>query len=433
MKLKLIFSQIKIQKNLELFFVLLLILITIAITQIYNASREISKKEYINLINNLYFQKTVNSIFENFESRFLNINHKVTKNQTLTNIFKIYKIPNKEINLILKNFNKKDKIKNLKVNEIININIDKYENKVLNIILPISKTKKIELIRNLEKNSFIRKEIITNLKKKLVFKEAKITQSLYRSAVNEGIEANIIVEFARIYGFQIDFQRDIRLNDTFQIIYETFKDENNKVFKTGNIIYADLNLSNQSNAFYYFNEEDNEGHYDINGKSIKKALMKTPINGARLSSKFGMRKHPIDGYNKMHRGTDFAAPKGTPIMASGDGVVIKSAWCGGGGNCVKIKHNSSYSTVYAHLSKFGNGIRKGKRVRQGQIIGYVGSTGKSTGPHLHYEVIYNGKRINSQTLKLPSGKILKGKVRKSFEVKRIKIDVLKSEIISSLN
>ena len=161
--------------------------------------------------------------------------------------------------------------------------------------------------------------------------------------------------------------------------------------------------------------------------------MKTPINGARLSSKFGMRKHPIDGFNKMHRGTDFAAPKGTPIMASGDGVVLKAAWCGGGGNCVKIKHNSSYSTVYAHMSKFANGVRKGKRVKQGQIIGYVGSTGKSTGPHLHYEVIHNGKKINSQTLKLPSGKILKGKIRENFEVKRIKIDVLKSEIISSLN
>ena len=433
MKLKLILSQIKIQKNLELFFVLLLILISIAITQIYNASREISKKEYINLINNLYFQKTVNSIFENFESRFLKVNHKVSKNQTLSSIFKIYKIPNKEINLILNSFNKKDKIKNLKVNEIIKINIDKYKNKVLKIILPVNRSKKIELTRNFEKNTFIRKEIITNFKKKLVFKEGKITQSLYRTAMNEGIQANIIVEFARIYGFQIDFQRDIRRNDTFQIIYETFEDENNKIFKTGNIVYADLNLSNQSNAFYYFNQKDNEGHYDINGKSVKKALMKTPINGARLSSKFGMRKHPIDGYNKMHRGTDFAAPMGTPIMASGDGIVIRSRWCGGGGNCVKIKHNSSYSTVYAHMSKFANGVRKGKRVKQGQIIGYVGSTGKSTGPHLHYEVIHNGKRINSQTLKLPSGKILKGKVRKSFEVKRIKIDVLKSEIISSLN
>ena len=433
MKVKFILPLIKIQKNLELFFVLLLILISIAITNIYNSSREVSKKEYINLINNLYFQKTVNNIFENFETRFLNINHKVTKNQTLSNIFKIYKIPNSEINLILKSFNKKDKIKNLKVNNIVKISIDKYENKVLNIILPISRSKKIELTRNFEKNSFIRKEIITNLKKKLVFKEAKITQSLYRSAVNEGIQPNIIVEFARIYGFQIDFQRDIRRNDTFQIIYETYEDENNKIFKTGNIIYADLNLSNESNAFYYFNEKDNKGHYDINGKSVKKALMKTPINGARLSSKFGMRKHPIDGYNKMHKGTDFAAPMGTPIMASGDGVVLKAAWCGGGGNCVKIKHNSSYSTVYAHMSKFANGVKKGKRVKQGQIIGYVGSTGKSTGPHLHYEVIHNGKKINSQTLKLPSGKILKGKVRKNFEVKRIKVDVLKSEIIAALN
>ena len=433
MKLKSVFSRIKVQKNLELFFVLLLILISIAITQIYNASREISKKEYINLINNLYFQKTVNSIFENFESRFLNVSHKVVKNQTLNSIFKSYKISNKEINLILNSLNKKDKINNLQVNEIIKISIDKFENKVSNIILPISRTKKIELTRNFEKNFFIRKEIITNLKRRLVFKEGKITQSLYKSAINEGIESNIIVEFARIYGFQIDFQRDIRRNDTFQIIYEIYEDENNKIFKTGNIIFADLNLSNQSNGFYYFDKKGNKGHYDINGKSVKKALMKTPINGARLSSKFGMRKHPIDGFNKMHRGTDFAAPKGTPIMASGDGVILKSAWCGGGGNCIKIKHNSSYSTIYAHLSKFANGIRKGKRVKQGQIIGYVGSTGKSTGPHLHYEVVYNGKKINSQTLKLPSGKILKGKVRENFEVERIKLDVLKSEIISSLN
>ena len=433
MKLKSILGVIKIQKNLELFFLLLLVLISIAITQIYNTSREISKKEYINLINNLYFQKTVNNIFENFESRFLNISHKVAKNESLSSIFKNYKIPNEEINLILNSFSKKDKIKNLKVNKIIKINIDKYENKVLKIVLAVSSTKKIELVRNIEKNSFIKKEIVTNLKKKLVFKEGKITQSLYRTAINKGIEPNVIVEFARIYGFQIDFQRDIRRNDTFQIIYETFEDENNKIFKTGNIVYADLNLTNQSNAFYYFNEKNNKGHYDINGRSVKKALMKTPINGARLSSKFGMRKHPIDGYNKMHRGTDFAAPTGTPIMASGDGVVLKAAWCGGGGNCVKIKHNSSYSTVYAHLSKFANSIRKGKRVKQGQIIGYVGSTGKSTGPHLHYEVIYNGKKINSQTLKLPSGKILKGKIRENFEVTRIKLDVLKSEIISSLN
>ena len=161
--------------------------------------------------------------------------------------------------------------------------------------------------------------------------------------------------------------------------------------------------------------------------------MKTPINGARLSSPFGMRKHPIDGFNKMHKGTDFAAPMGTPIMASGDGVVKKAGWCGGGGNCVVIKHNSTYQTVYAHMSKFAVGIKSGVRVKQGQTIGYVGSTGKSTGPHLHYEVIVNGKKINSQTLKLPSGKILKNQERVLFETKKIKLDVLKSEKIVGLN
>ena len=173
--------------------------------------------------------------------------------------------------------------------------------------------------------------------------------------------------------------------------------------------------------------------FDENGKSMRKTLMKTPINGARLSSSFGKRKHPILGYTKMHLGTDFAAPTGTPIMASGDGIITKAKWCGGGGNCVKIKHNSTYQTVYAHMSKFARGIKIGSRVKQGQIIGFVGSTGKSTGPHLHYEVIVNGKKVNSQKLKLPSGKILKGKERKLFETKKIKIDVLKSEKIIGLN
>ena len=167
----------------------------------------------------------------------------------------------------------------------------------------------------------------------------------------------------------------------------------------------------------------------MSGKSVEKALMKTPINGARLSSPFGMRKHPILGYNKKHLGTDFAAPMGTPIMASGSGTVVLAKWCGGGGNCVKIKHNSTYETVYAHMKSFAKGIRAGKKVKQGQVIGYVGSTGMSTGPHLHYEVIVNGKKVNSQTLKLPSGKTLKGDERKLFEIHRIKTDVLVAEIM----
>ena len=216
-------------------------------------------------------------------------------------------------------------------------------------------------------------------------------------------------------------------------MYEIFVDKNNKIVRSGKILYGNLILNGQDNSLYYFDNKNFFGHYDQSGKSVKKALMKTPINGARLSSPFGMRKHPIDGYNKMHRGTDFAAPMGTPIMASGDGLVKKAGWCGGGGNCVVIKHNSTYKTVYAHMSKFAKGIRSGVRVKQAQIIGYVGSTGKSTGPHLHYEVIVNGKKINSQTLKLPSGKILKGDNRKLFETKKIKLDVLKSEKILGIN
>ena len=216
-------------------------------------------------------------------------------------------------------------------------------------------------------------------------------------------------------------------------MYEIFIDEKNKIIETGNIIFANLILSGEDNSLYYFDEDGSVGHYDKNGRSIRKALMKTPINGARLSSPFGMRKHPIDGFNKMHKGTDFAAPEGTPIMASGDGVIKKAGWCGGGGNCVVIKHNSTYQTIYAHMSKFASNIRSGVRVKQGQTIGYVGSTGKSTGPHLHYEVIINGKKVNSQTLKLPSGKILKGDQRKSFETKKIKLNVLKSEMIIGLN
>jgi murein DD-endopeptidase MepM/ murein hydrolase activator NlpD len=194
-----------------------------------------------------------------------------------------------------------------------------------------------------------------------------------------------------------------------------------------------MTLRGQKNELYYFNKKKVEGHYDKSGNSAKKALMKTPINGARLSSAFGLRKHPILGFNKMHRGTDFAALEGTPIMASGDGIIIRSRWCGGGGNCVKIKHNSTYSTVYAHMSKFASRIKEGARVKQGRIIGYVGSTGMSTGPHLHYEVIENGKKINSQKLILPSGKKLSGKNRELFEIRRIKTNVLISEIIQNQN
>ena len=423
-----------LKKNIEVAFFLLLLAITVISTTFYNNQKILVNENYKDVINNIYFQKSINQIFDNLTPRYKNINHKISKGETFDKILNKYSVPNNEIIKIKKNLSSSYNLNNLKTNLDIKFIIDQSSNKkVTSFIFPVSRTEKIQLTRNLNADLFEKKTIITNLNKRIIFKEGKIIKSLYKTAVDLNVQPNIIIEFARIYGFQIDFQRDIRKNDNFQIMYEVFEDDNGKVFETGNIIFADLKLSGANNALYYFDKKGSEGHYDENGKSVEKALMKTPINGARLSSAFGMRKHPIDGYNKMHRGTDFAAPMGTPILASGSGVITRARWCGGGGNCVKIKHNSTYETVYAHMKNFGRGIKEGMRIKQGQIIGYVGSTGKSTGPHLHYEVIKNGKKINSQKLKLPSGKILKNNERKLFEVAKIKLDVLKSELIIGLN
>jgi len=433
-----IFNLKKITKltksNLEISFLLLLMIITIASTTFYNHNKKKINKNYKDVINNIYFKKTVNHIFDNLIPRYKSINHKISEGETFDKILNSYSIEVDEIIKIKKELSEDFNLNDLKADLYVKFIIDESNNKkVTSFIFPVSRTKKIQLIRNLDTDLFERKKIITNLNRKIVFREGKIFKSLYKTAIDLEVQPNIIIEFARIYGFQVDFQRDIRKNDNFQIMYEVFEDDNGKVFETGNIIFADLNLSGLSNSLYYFDRKNSQGHYDGNGKSVKKALMKTPINGARLSSSFGMRKHPIDGYNKMHKGTDFAAPMGTPVMASGDGVITRSRWCGGGGNCIKIKHNTTYKTIYAHLRNFARGIREGVRVKQGQVIGYVGSTGNSTGPHLHYEVIENGKKINSQKLRLPSGKILKGIEREKFEVNKIKIDVFKSEMILGLN
>ncbi|MDA7752335.1 peptidoglycan DD-metalloendopeptidase family protein [Candidatus Pelagibacter sp.] len=429
-----IFSSNKIikiiKKNIEITFLFLLMLITISSTHIYNKKKVLIDENYKNLINNIYFQKSINQIFDNLVPRYKNIDHKISSGETFDKILNNYSIPNEEINQIKKNLNSDYDINNLKPNLEIKITIDQSNNKnITSFLFPVSRTEKIQLTRNLDSDLFEKKTIITNLNKKILFKEGKITQSLYKTAIDLNVQPNVIIEFARVYGFQVDFQRDIRKNDNFQIMYEIFEDDDGKIFETGNIIFANLKLSGKNNALYYFEKKGSEGHYDENGRSVEKALMKTPINGARLSSAFGMRKHPIDGFNKMHRGTDFAAPMGTPIMASGSGMITRARWCGGGGNCIKIKHNSTYETIYAHMKNFARGIKEGIRVKQGQIIGYVGSTGKSTGPHLHYEVVVNGKKVNSQKLKLPSGKTLKGKEREIFEVEKIKLDVLKSELI----
>ena len=423
----------KIKKNAEIFALFLLILITIISTSYYNYSKKKILKNYKVIINNIYLQKTFEHVFNSLEPRFKIVNHKILPGETFDKILEKYSVKKDEISEIKKKISKKININKLNTNHKIEFTIDQTTFQIKEFIFKISTTEKIYLSRNTDVGEFNQKILVTKLKKNVLYKENTILQSLYRSASKQKIPANIIIEFAGIYGFQVDFQRDIKKKDSFQIMYEVFMDDNGKIIETGNILFANLILSGQDNSLYHFDQKGSVGHYDKSGRSIKKALMKTPINGARLSSPFGMRKHPIDGFNKMHRGTDFAAPMGTPIMASGDGVVKKAGWCGGGGNCVVIKHNSTYQTIYAHMSKFAKGIKSGIRVKQGQTIGYVGSTGKSTGPHLHYEVVVNGKKVNSQKLKLPSGKILKGEERKIFETKKIKLDVLKSEKIVGLN
>ena len=425
--------KIKIKNKNEIFALSLLIITTITFTTFYNFTKKKINNNYKEVINNIYFKKTANHFFNNLEPKFKKIRHQVNVGETFDNILQEHSIDNEEIKNIKKKLSKKVNLNKLNTSQKIYFTIDQSNNTIKDFIFQISNKERILLTRNEEGSNFNQEIILTKLNKKIVYQENVILQSLYKSAVDKKIPVNTIIEFARIYGFQVDFQRDIRKQDRFQIMYEIFIDDSKKIIEAGNILFANLVLSGEDNSLYYFDKKGSVGHYDKNGKSIQKALMKTPINGARLSSPFGMRKHPIDGFNKMHRGTDFAAPMGTPIMASGSGVIKKAGWCGGGGNCVVIKHNSTYQTVYAHMSKFANGIRNGVRVKQGQTIGYVGSTGKSTGPHLHYEVIVNGKKVNSQKLKLPSGKILKGDNRKIFETAKIKLDVLKAEKIIGLN
>ena len=427
--------KIKLDKlilnHIHILALILLILMSIFSTNYYSSYKKNQIATLENIIENIYLKKTTDLFINSLKPRFETINYIIETGDTFEKILNEINVPKNEKIKILKKISKFKFVNKLYKNQKISFKVDrKNPIKILGFSVQTSKTKTINFYRNTAINDFEYKEIEKNLKQIIVFKEAEITNSLYSSAIDIGIQPNVIIDFARIYGFQVDFQRDIWKDDSFQLVYETFLDGNGKILETGNIIYANLILQGRENPLYIFKNKKDYDHFDQFGKSIRTSLMKTPINGARLSSSFRIRKHPILGFNKMHKGTDFAAPMGTPIMASGEGKIVRARWCGGGGNCVKIKHNSTYSTVYAHMSKFGRNIKEGVRIKQGQIIGYVGSTGMSTGPHLHYEVIENGRKINSQKLKLPSGKILKGKERELFEIEKIKINVLKSELIA---
>ncbi len=256
---------------------------------------------------------------------------------------------------------------------------------------------------------------------------APVDTSLYSSALALGATDREVAALADAFSYDVDFQRDVRPGDDFELVFERFYDDEGNTVRTGDLLFVSLESSRGSREFYQFMApgDSRPDWYDADGKSARRFLMKTPINGARLSSGFGMRRHPILGYSRMHRGTDFAAPTGTPILAAGDGVVERAGPFSSFGNYVRIRHANGYETAYAHMSRFARGMRAGARVRQGQIIGYVGTTGRSTGPHLHYEVLRRGQQVNPMSLRVANGRNLTGRALELFMIERERINTLR--------
>ncbi len=273
------------------------------------------------------------------------------------------------------------------------------------------------------------------LTKKPVLAKGTIDSSLYVLARSLDVPPYILQEAISAFSFDIDFQRDITSGTEFEILYDVYVDQHGVRVKEGNLLYASLTLLDDPMEIYRFSETGKDAdaeYYTPTGRQMRKSLLKTPVNGAVLSSPFGMRKHPILGYNLMHKGVDFAAPVGTPIYAGGSGKVIKMGWNGGYGKYMRIRHDREYDTAYAHIHKFATGMRVGRKVRQGQIIGYVGNTGRSTGPHLHYEILKNGKHVNPMKIKLPPGKVLKGKELQKLNTRTARINELKSALADTI-
>jgi len=277
-----------------------------------------------------------------------------------------------------------------------------------------------------EGDGFVAKAIARPLRESIERAVGEIETNLSADAYAAGVPMPVLFQLIRIFSFDVDFQRDIQPGDKFEVIYDAKLEEDGSLAKTGDVLYAAMTLSGKRLELYGFTPKSGvRDFFDAKGQSVRKTLMRTPIDGARLSSRFGMRKHPILGYTRMHKGTDFAAPRGTPIYAAGDGTIRTAGRKGAYGNYVRIRHNSTYNTAYAHMSRIAKGIRAGIRVKQGQIIGYVGTTGRSTGPHLHYEVLVNGKQVNPTKIKLASGEKLKGTDLEQFADQRAEIDALR--------
>lgn len=406
------------------FLIIPILIIFIFISKSFDQYNENGESKDQELENNLITVKDF--LFNQFNSGATKVELKARNGDSIQRILYEQKISPTEVNNVLNALRREYNIGALRNDQKVYLIVkrEKNGNFVSRLTVNIDNITTVHVFLNKD-NVYETKRVTKILTKKNHLVETTIDRGIYRTAKQSGIENSIVAQFARLYGFEVDFQRDLKKNDKIKIFYERYLDDDGVSQRTGNIIYSEISNDKKNITLYRYEYPNGSiAYFTPDGKSIEKSLMRTPINGAKLSSRYGFRIHPILGYNQMHQGTDFAAPVGTPVMASGAGTVEYSGWKGGYGKFISIRHSPVYQTNYAHLQDYAKGIRRGTRVQQGQVIGYLGSTGSSTGPHLHYEVIVNGKKENSQTLKLPSAAPLEGNNKNFFEIQKRNIDNL---------
>ena len=406
------------------FLIIPVLVIFIFISKYFDQYSENGESKDQELENNLITVKDF--LFNQFNSSVTKVELKVRNGDSIQRILYDQKISPADVNNVINALRREYNIGTLRNDQKVYLIIkrEKNGNFVSRLTVNIDNITSVHVFLNKD-NVYETRRVTKILTKKNHLVETTIDRGIYRTAKQSGIENSIVAQFARLYGFEVDFQRDLKKNDKIKIFYERYLDDDGVSQRTGNIIYSEItNVERNIILYRYEYPNGSIAYFTPEGKSIEKSLMRTPINGAKLSSRYGFRIHPILGYNQMHQGTDFAAPIGTPVMASGAGTVEYSGWKGGYGKFISIRHSAVYQTNYAHLQDYAKGIRRGAKVQQGQVIGYLGSTGSSTGPHLHYEVIVNGKKENSQTLKLPSAAPLEGNNKNFFEIQKRNIDNL---------
>lgn len=350
---------------------------------------------------------------------------KAEKGDTLIGLLTDAGVPSDEAHNSFDSIRRVFNPRRLDVGNVITVKLGKNDDGSLivsNLSLPVSAISTIELSRTAD-DDFKVKKVDEPLVKRLARSGGAINNSIYQTGVNAGIPASMLNEIITAYSYDVDFQRDVKKGGSIDVLFERMETKNGIVASSGNFVFSELTLGGRTmKIFRYVDKNGNADFYNEKGESVRKALLRTPISGARITSTFGMREHPISGYTKMHKGVDFGAPIGTPIYAAGDGIVETAAVKNGYGNYLRIKHNNRYSSAYAHLSRFASGVSPGKRVKQGQIVAYVGMTGATTGPHLHYEILANNEQVNPANVKFKTGNVLQGKELANFRNNMSKIE-----------